>query len=110
MPGTSAPGRIIDGEIVVPAADGTTDFLQNELKGRSTKIVMVVFDLLYLNGYDLRKLPLVERKTLLKKTIEQIAHNHRPLLDPCQADKVCDRDNPLSEVRCQNGESIASPS
>jgi hypothetical protein len=32
-------------------------------------IVMVAFDLLYLNGYDLRKLPLVERKALLKKNI-----------------------------------------
>jgi bifunctional non-homologous end joining protein LigD len=30
---------------------------------------MVAFDLLYLNGYDLRKLPLFERKALLKKTI-----------------------------------------
>ena len=51
----SAGSAIIDGEVVVPAADGTTDFsvLQNELKGRSTKIVMVAFDLLYLNGYDL---------------------------------------------------------
>jgi bifunctional non-homologous end joining protein LigD len=40
----------------VPASDGTTDFsvLQKELKGRSTKIVLVAFDLLYLNGYDLR--------------------------------------------------------
>jgi bifunctional non-homologous end joining protein LigD len=67
----SARSAIIDGEIVVPAADGTTDFsvLQNELKGKSTKIVMVVFDLLYLNGYDLRKLPLVERKSHLKKLI-----------------------------------------
>ena len=47
---------IIDGEIVVPAADGTTDFsvLQNELKGTSDKIVMVAFDLLYLNGEDVR--------------------------------------------------------
>jgi len=56
---------------VVPAADGTTDFsvLQNELKGKSTKIVMVAFDLLFLNGYDLRKLPLVERKAHLKKLI-----------------------------------------
>ena len=55
----------------MPAADGTTDFsvLQNELKGKSTKIVMVAFDLLYLNGYDLRKLPLVERKSHLKKLI-----------------------------------------
>jgi bifunctional non-homologous end joining protein LigD len=57
--------------VVVPAADGTTDFsvLQNELKGRSTKIVLVAFDLLYLNGNDLRKLPLIERKVHLKKLI-----------------------------------------
>jgi bifunctional non-homologous end joining protein LigD len=54
-------------------ADGTTDFsvLQNELKGQSTKIVMVAVDLLYLNGYDLRKLPLIERKTLLKKLVNK---------------------------------------
>ncbi|MFG3598276.1 hypothetical protein [Bradyrhizobium sp. RDI18] len=53
-----AGSAIIDGEIVVPAANGTTDFsiLQNELKGKSTKIVLVAFDLLCLNGYDLRKL------------------------------------------------------
>jgi bifunctional non-homologous end joining protein LigD len=43
--------------------------LQNELKGRSKKIVTVAFDLLYLNGYDLRKLPLSDRKALLPKTI-----------------------------------------
>jgi bifunctional non-homologous end joining protein LigD len=67
----NAGSAIIDGEVVVPAADGTTDFsvLQNELKGRSQKIVLVAFDLLYLNGYDLRKVPLVERKALLKKII-----------------------------------------
>ena len=67
----NARSAIIDGEVVVPAEDGTTDFsvLQNELKGRSTKIVMVAFDLLYLNGYDLRKLPLVQRKAHLQKLI-----------------------------------------
>jgi bifunctional non-homologous end joining protein LigD len=67
----SASSAIIDGEVVVAAADGTTDFsvLQNELKGKSDKIAMVAFDLLYLNGYNLRKLPLVERKALLKKLI-----------------------------------------
>jgi bifunctional non-homologous end joining protein LigD len=66
-----AGSAIIDGEIVIPAADGSTDFsvLQNELKSKSTKIVMVAFDLLYLNGYDLRKLPLTERKTHLKKLV-----------------------------------------
>jgi bifunctional non-homologous end joining protein LigD len=70
-----ASSAIIDGEVVAPAADGTTDFsvLQNQLRGKSDKIVMVAFDLLYLNGYDLRKLPLVERKALLKKLIVKTA-------------------------------------
>jgi bifunctional non-homologous end joining protein LigD len=64
----NAGSAIIDGEVVVPGENGTTDFsvLQNELKGRSTKIVLVAFDLLYLNGYDLRKLPLVERRRILR--------------------------------------------
>jgi len=44
-----AASAVIDGEIVVPAADGTTDFsaLQNELRGQSKKIVIAAFDLLY---------------------------------------------------------------
>jgi bifunctional non-homologous end joining protein LigD len=67
-----ASSAVVDGEIVVPAADGTTDFsvLQNELKGKSKKIVLVAFDLLYLNGRDLRKLPLFQRKAELKKIVE----------------------------------------
>jgi bifunctional non-homologous end joining protein LigD len=71
----NAASAIIDGEIVVPATDGTTDFsvLQNQLRGKSDEIVMVAFDLLYLNGYDLRKLPLMERKVLLKKLIVKTA-------------------------------------
>jgi bifunctional non-homologous end joining protein LigD len=71
----NAKSAIIDGEIVVPAADGTTDFtvLQNELKGKSTKIVMVAFDLLYFDGQDLRRLPLLERKAILQKLIAKTA-------------------------------------
>jgi bifunctional non-homologous end joining protein LigD len=67
----NAGSVIIDGEVVVPATNGTTDFsvLQNELKGGSKKIVLVAFDLLFLNGYDLRSMPLVERKAALKKII-----------------------------------------
>jgi len=66
----AARSAILDGE--VPAADGSTDFsvLQNELKGQSTKIALVTFDLLYLNGHDLRTLPLVERKAQLKNVIQ----------------------------------------
>jgi bifunctional non-homologous end joining protein LigD len=66
-----AGSAIVDGEVVVPAANGATDFsvLQNELKGTSTRIVLIAFDLLYLNGRDIRKLPLFERKAELKKII-----------------------------------------
>jgi bifunctional non-homologous end joining protein LigD len=69
----NAGSAIIDGEVVVPAADGTTDFsvLQNEMKGQSKKIVLVAFDLLYLNGYDLRRLALFQRKALLKRIIAE---------------------------------------
>jgi bifunctional non-homologous end joining protein LigD len=66
-----ASSAVVDGEIVVPAADGTTDFsvLQNELRGSSKRIILVAFDLLYLNGLDLRKIPLHQRKAELKKII-----------------------------------------
>src|SRR3979490_1849665 len=69
----NAGSAIIDGEVVVPATNGTTDFsvLQNELKGRSSTTVLCAFDLLYLTGYDLRKLPLFERKALLKKITDK---------------------------------------
>ena len=42
---------------------------RSQLKGASTKIVLVAFDLVYLNGRDLRKVPLLERKAALKKII-----------------------------------------
>lgn len=61
--------------MVVPSANGVSDFsvLQNELKGRSTKIVLIAFDLLYLNGHDLRKLSLLARKAELKQIIDGTA-------------------------------------
>lgn len=43
--------------------------LQNELKGGSDKIALVVFDLLYLNGRDIRNEPLFRRKAELKKIV-----------------------------------------
>jgi len=79
----NAGSAIIDGEVVAPAADGTTDFsvLQNELKGRSKKIVMVAFDLLYRNGYDLRKLPLSERKAYSRRL------SPRPIFNSARASR-----------------------
>jgi bifunctional non-homologous end joining protein LigD len=69
----SAGSAIIDGEVIVPSATGISDFsvLQNELRGKSNKLVLYAFDLLYLNGYDLRKAPLFERKAVLRSVIAQ---------------------------------------
>ena len=67
LPVTSA---WIDGEIVVIDAQGRTSFqaLQNVLsEGTSAKVVYCVFDLPYLNGYDLRGATLSARKALLAK-------------------------------------------
>ena len=63
---------IVDGELVVETASGATDFsaLQADLSaGRTDRFVFYVFDLIYLDGYDLRSLPLIERKTVLEKLI-----------------------------------------
>jgi len=56
-PGLIEPALASYGEVVVPAADSSTDFavLQNELKGQSTEIVLVAIDLLYLMGVALRR-------------------------------------------------------
>lgn len=75
----NAKSAIIDGEIVVPGEDGKTDFatLQKSLRGNAGNIGMIAFDLLYLNGRDLRQVPLLDRKAVLKDMIAktQIAYS-----------------------------------
>jgi ATP-dependent DNA ligase len=67
----NAASAVIDGEVIVPSDDGVSDFwvLQNELRGKSNKLVLYAFDLLYLNGFDVRKAPLFERKALLRMSV-----------------------------------------
>ncbi len=67
---TALPCRtaILDGEIVVEGAGGASDFsaLQADLSAnRSDRFRYYLFDLLYLDGEDLRAAPLVERKRRL---------------------------------------------
>jgi bifunctional non-homologous end joining protein LigD len=64
----------LDGEVVVLARDGTSSFqaLQNAFdEARETAIVYYLFDLLYLNGDDLRRVPLLERKQRLASLLER---------------------------------------
>jgi len=62
---------IFDGEVVVVDDFGKSSFqlLQNYGKSGKGKLVYYVFDILYLNGYDLTSLPLIKRKEILKKII-----------------------------------------
>jgi bifunctional non-homologous end joining protein LigD len=60
---------IIDGEATVFGSTGLPDFqaLRRELaKKHSDRLVYLAFDLLYLDGYDLRGAPLIERKRALQ--------------------------------------------
>ena len=69
----SVDATLLDGEIAVPASDGTTDFqaLQNQLRrGRAGDAAYFVFDLPFYRGHDLRRLPLLERKQVLKALLD----------------------------------------
>jgi len=71
LPVTSA---LLDGEAVVFGADGTPDFgeLQHALAtGEDDRIVFLAFDLLYLDGRDLRAEPLARRKEMLRALLER---------------------------------------
>ena len=59
---------LVDGEIVVQDDNGIASFaaLQDALaEGRTHELVCFAFDLLHLDGYDLTKVPLLERKRAL---------------------------------------------
>lgn len=62
-------GAILDGEIVAEDAQGAADFsaLQQALaEKRPDALIYYVFDLLFLDGTDMRGLPLAARKTALR--------------------------------------------
>jgi bifunctional non-homologous end joining protein LigD len=63
----------LDGEVVVPNEEGAPDFqaLQNAFEaGRSGSIIYYLFDAPYLNGLDLREVPLAQRRAALRAALE----------------------------------------
>lgn len=67
---------LIDGEVVVESGNGASDFsaLQADLsEDRADRFVFYGFDLLHLDGYDLRPLPLIERKVMLEHILADAA-------------------------------------
>jgi bifunctional non-homologous end joining protein LigD len=71
-----AESAILDAELCLPGLDGTPDFagLQAAMgSGREHELVVLAFafDLLYLDGQDLRPLPLTERRRQLERLLER---------------------------------------
>jgi DNA ligase D-like protein (predicted ligase) len=62
-----APSAHLDGELCGVLPDGRTSFnlIQNATETGDAELVFFVFDLLFLDGEDLRGKPLLERKALL---------------------------------------------
>ena len=63
---------LLDGELVVENGAGASDFsaLQSDLsENRSDRFIFYLFDALYLDGFDLRDAPLIERKARLKNLV-----------------------------------------
>lgn len=75
-----AAGRamVLDGEMTVTDDNGRTDFqaLQSYMRDKKDKsLTYIVFDILALDGEDLRSRPLIERKSILEKLLENAPKN-----------------------------------
>ena len=72
---------ILDGEVVVLDQTGRSSFADLQAafqNGKQSNIVYFAFDVLHLNGHNLRGLPLLRRKEILEKLLSQ-ADAHSPL-------------------------------
>src|SRR5262245_31298228 len=63
---------LIDGEMIVQDENGISDFdaLRSAIYTAPHRLVLFAFDLLHLDGQDLRKAPLIERRAELRRLIE----------------------------------------
>lgn len=71
-----AQAALLDGEVVVLREDGTTSFADLQAsfqEGVKKPLTYFVFDLLHLNGRNLRSLPLLQRKTLLAELLKDFS-------------------------------------
>jgi bifunctional non-homologous end joining protein LigD len=71
LPATAA---ILDGEVVVVDKAGRSSFqkLQQSMKGGAATFVFQIFDVIYLDGYSLTRVPLKERKALLEELLARV--------------------------------------
>ena len=74
--GGALPDAMIDGEIVALDHKGSPNFsaLQAAISdGKTDRLIFYAFDLLFAEGEDLRRLPLLQRKARLKQLLEALS-------------------------------------
>ncbi|KAA3452254.1 ATP-dependent DNA ligase [Mesorhizobium sp. SARCC-RB16n] len=71
--GLDVESAIIDGEIIVLNDAGLSDFgaLRKAITSRQHDLYFVAFDLLHVNGHDLRDMPLEDRREVLTEMIPE---------------------------------------
>jgi ATP-dependent DNA ligase len=109
---------MLDGEVIVQDARGASDFdeLQKAIKSRRGGLIFYAFDLLHIDGKDLRGRPLTERRRFLKKLIghdpasplqfsEEYVGNAEALFRACAELKLEGIVSKLATSRYQSGRS-----
>jgi len=94
---------LLDGEICVVEPDGTTNFqaLQNALgEGEKRDFTYLIFDLMYLDGYDLCAATLRERKSLLA---DVLGHAGNPGAIVKLSDHVEGKGREFHRQACEHG-------
>lgn len=85
LKGLKLGSALIDGEVVVETQRGVTSFVRlvEALEaGRSDDMTFMAFDLIYLEGVDVRGAPLSERKALLKDVLDNMRKSKRVRYSP----------------------------
>jgi bifunctional non-homologous end joining protein LigD len=97
-----ANAALIDGEVVVEEDDGVSSFsaLQQALKdGDQKRMRFYAFDLMHLDGADLRSLPLADRKAALERLLSKF-----PKSSPIRFSASMDQRGPaLLKQACSHG-------
>jgi bifunctional non-homologous end joining protein LigD len=102
----SCQAAIIDGEIIVQDESGLSDFdaLRSAIHKAPHRIVFFAFDLLHLDGLDLRRTPLIERRAALRRLIEPDPRSPIQFGDQATATVPCS-----SSTRFSSGWRASSP-
>ena len=72
-PASTCKSAVIDGEIVVLGKDGVSTFSELQLalsEGKGERMIFYAFDLLWLDGEDIRAEPLIDRKEKLRDLMQ----------------------------------------